>query len=62
MKKIIYAVDGVVASVSIVYMEGVEVSSALDNAERHEVESHVDVKEGYTVTKDEDGSVTFNKP
>jgi hypothetical protein len=61
MNKIVFAVDGVVQSVATIFSSGAQVSCNLDNHEQFQVDSTVDVKEGYTVTKNEDGSVVFNK-
>jgi hypothetical protein len=62
MNKIIFAVDGVVKSVSTVYAAGASVTCNLENYEQFGADINTDVAEGYTVTKNEDGSVTFNKP
>jgi site-specific DNA-adenine methylase len=62
MNKIIFAVDGVVKSVSTVYAAGGSVTCNLENHEQFGADINTDVAEGYTVTKNEDGTVTFDKP
>jgi hypothetical protein len=62
MNKIIFAVDGIVQSVTTIFSSGAQVSCNLENHEQFSADINTDVAEGYTVTKNEDGSVTFNKP
>lgn len=62
MKKIIFAVNNVVESINTLYSDNGEISFNNDNHERFETDMNTKVEHGYTVTKNEDGTVTFNKP
>lgn len=58
----VFAVNGVVVGVAIAHQDSVTLSSSASGVAIYEVDAGIAVGEGYTVTENPDGSVTFSAP